>query len=178
MRKALVFLLALALAGTAYAADKDLKIGFVNLQKALNESESGVKTKAELEDRIKENRAKIQEKVKKKEALQKELERQSTALSEAAVQERKDEIQRLDRDIERMVSDANTELQKLQRQKEVSILKDLDAIISSIGKEGGYTIILPSDVILYSREGVDITNTVIERYDKIYKEKQAAKPAP
>lgn len=166
MKKLLVTVIVLLIGSQAFAAEK-LKIGFVDLQAALNESEFGRKTKNELEEVIRDKRAVIDEKIKEKDAMQAELDRQSTTLSDEAMRQRVDELQKLEREIERKISDANEELQKLQREKEMGILKDLDDIISRLGKEEGYVVILPSDVILYSAEGVDLTDRVIVEYNKL-----------
>lgn len=155
----------LLMSATAFPAE-NVKIGFINLQKALNESEVGKKAKQDIEQVIREKQAEVEGKVKAKDAMREDLEKQTVMLSEEARNKRVEELQRLEREIERLISDTNAELQKLQREKEVGILKELNAIIDKIGKEDGYTLILPSDVILYAVEGLEITDKVIEEYDK------------
>jgi outer membrane protein len=174
MKKLLVPLMVLLMGATAYPAEK-VKIGFINLQEALNESEVGKKAKQDLEQVIREKQAEVEGKVKAKDAMREDLEKQSVMLSEDARNKRVDELRRLEREIERLISDTNAELQKLQREKEVDILKELDAIIGKIGKEEGFTLILPSDVVLYAVEGLEITDKVIEEYDKSSGHKPAGK---
>jgi len=156
----------MAQAGKAEAAD-ETKVGFINLQEALNESAFGRETKGQLEEIIKQKQAAISSKIDTKEMLEQELDKQSPMLSEEAVRQRSDEIDKLERDIERLISDSNTEIQKMQREKEVAILKELDDIIQALGRERGYTVILPADVVIYAGEGLDITQEVIKRYDKM-----------
>jgi outer membrane protein len=166
MKKLLVLFFVLFVIPSYAVSAQEVKIGFVDLQRALNESEAGKKAKAELEAIIKEKQSRIDEKIMRKEKIRKELEMQATVLSENAIRQRQDELDRMERDIQRLIDDSNAEIQRRQRQMELSILKELDAIITELGKEEGYTIILPAEVILYSGEGTDITDRVIEKYDK------------
>ncbi len=169
MKKLLVMIFALLFCSQTLAAEMT-KIGFVDLQRALNESKFGKKTKTELEDLVRKRRAAIEEMAKKKDALKEELDRQATTLSDEALRQRVDELERQERELERLVADTNEELQKLQREKEIVIIKELDDIISGIGKKEGYIVILPSDVILYSEDDADLTDRVIKEYDEFKKE--------
>jgi Skp family chaperone for outer membrane proteins len=47
------------------------------------------------------------------------------------------------------------------------ILTELDGIIDGIGEEGSFTLILPSEVVLYAAEGLDLTEQVIKKYDEM-----------
>jgi len=165
MKKFLVPLFVLLLGAGAFAAEKE-KIGFVNLQAALNDSAMGKAAKAELEEIIKRKQGDVEARVKAKDALKEEIEKQSAVLSEDARRSKKDELQRMEREIERLVADTNADLQKLQREKEVRILKELDDIIRTFGKEHGYAVILPLDVVLYADEGMDVTAAVVGEFDK------------
>ncbi len=174
MRKLLTFVFVLALSTYAFAQD-GVKIGYIDMQRALNESEAGKKAKADLEKMIKERGSKIEEKVAVRDKLVSEIEKQSVVLSAEAKRQKEDELDKLTREIERMVSESNAELKKEQRNIETEIVKDLDAIIKEIGKEGNYTMILPAEVILYSEEGADITDQVISKHNEIFKAKGQTK---
>jgi outer membrane protein len=173
MRKILALFFVLSLSSFAVAdekakiSDEKAKIGFVDLQRALNESEAGKASKSELEDLIKKKQEQIDKKIKEKNRLQEEFERQSSMLSEEAARKRMDEIEEAQRDAERMISDSNAEVQKRQREKEIAILKNLDDIINKLGTKEKYTIILPAEVILFSSEGVDLTDVVIEKFNAL-----------
>jgi outer membrane protein len=151
----------------ALAAEQEMKIGYVNLQQALNESVHGKKAKTEIEDAIRNKQSNIRSRVEKHEKTKKELEIQSATLSEEAFRQRMSELEKEEREIERLIGDSNTELQKVQREKEFEILTELDGIIDGIGEEGSFTLILPSEVVLYAAEGLDLTEQVIKRYDEM-----------
>lgn len=171
MRRILTMIFVLALATSAFAQD-GVKIGYVDMQAALNKSEAGKVAKKELEDAVKERQDKVSEKMAIRDKLVAELDKQSVVLSEDARKQKQAELEKLSREIQRMVEDSNTDLQKRQRELEAEIVRDLDSIITTIGKQGSYTLILPAEVILYSKDGLDITNQVIERHNALYKAKQ------
>jgi outer membrane protein len=164
MKKAFVLLFVLLLGSHAHA-EEVIKVGHVDLQSALNESEVGKKAKAELEGMVKLRQAMIDEKIRIKDQRAEEFQKQATALSDKVRLEREEELRRIERDIKRLIDDSNAEMQKIQREKERDILKGLEGIISRLGKERGFTIILPSDVILFSEDGTDLTGDVIEMFN-------------
>ena len=45
------------------------------------------------------------------------------------------------------------------------ILKELEQIVTEVGKADKFTLILERSQILYSDQGIDITNKVIETYN-------------
>jgi Skp family chaperone for outer membrane proteins len=98
--------------------------------------------------------------------LEEDLKKQINILSDDAKKTKVDELEKMDRDIRRFVSDSEVELAKKQREMENSILTELVGIIQKLGQEGEYTLILPSTVILYSSKGIDITDTVMKKYNE------------
>jgi outer membrane protein len=160
---ALLFTAAQASAQEAKPAET--KIGYVDLQRSLNDSAAGKEAKSELEADMKKKQAEIDKRVGERDKLKGELEKQSLVLSAEARRKRVDELEKIEKELERLISDANAEMQKRQRDKELVILRELKEIIDDIGKTEGYTVILPSDVILFSKDGTDLTASVIERYN-------------
>ncbi len=141
------------------------KIGYVDLQRAMNTSEHGKNVKLELEGMVKEKTQMVEKLARERDAMQQDLEKNRMVMSEAAVRDKLDQIKKIDRTAERMIEESNEELGKVQRDKEIGILKDLDAIITEIGLEGEYTVIIPAEMVLYAPESLNITDEVIKRYN-------------
>ncbi|MCX7793043.1 MAG: OmpH family outer membrane protein [Thermodesulfovibrionales bacterium] len=146
----------------------EIKIGYVDLGKALNDSKRGKDAKAELEALVKQKQSQIDELEKKINTQRAEFEKQAPALSEKARQEKQAEIERSIQDYQKLVQDAQAEVEKKRRDLTTGILKELRDIINEIGKKEGYTIILESSegLILYSKEGLDLTDRIIKIYDE------------
>jgi outer membrane protein len=167
--KKLVFVVAiLGLLTGRLAYAEDIKIGVVDLIKALNESESGKKAKTELEGLIKSKQATLDEKSKNIEKMKGELEKQASILSAEARKAKEDELERMIREYQRMVADSQGEVKKKENDYTAGIVKELRVIIEKIGKDEGYTVILEKaeGIVLFSKENLDITDTVIKKYNE------------
>lgn len=166
--KKVVFLVVVSLfLVSQYAYAENIKVGVVDLLKALNESDSGKKAKGELEGVIKAKQVTIDEKGKEIEKLKGELDKQSSALTPDAKKSREEELERLMREYQRLVSDAQADVKKRESEMTNKILKDLRAIIEKIGQDEGYTMILENaeGVMLYHKKSLDLTDTVIKKYN-------------
>lgn len=169
MRKVawLVVVVLLFTGTTVFAADA-LKIGFVDLVKALNESESGKKAKADLEFLIKSKQVAIDEKGKAIEKGKNDLEKQASVLSQDARKAKEEELERLIREYQRLVSDSQGEVKKKESELTGEILKDIRVIIQKIGQDESYTLILENaeGQILYSKKDIDLTDAVIKKHNE------------
>lgn len=169
MRKAawLVVVILLLTGSSVFAADT-LKIGFVDLVKALNESESGKKAKADLEFLIKSKQVAIDEKGKAIEKGKNDLEKQASVLSQDARKSKEEELERLIREYQRLVSDSQSEVKKKEGELTGDILKDIRAIIQKIGQDEAYTMILENaeGQILFAKKEIDLTDAVIKKQNE------------
>lgn len=166
--------LVLALVPMSFAqetAKNPNKVGVINLQRLLNESDYGKLAKSAIEETFKQKQAVIERKVKDRDKLAKDLEKQAMALSDDERRRRVEELENLEREIDGMVSSAEKEMQKLDRQKKEEFLKAVDQLIERFGKEEGYMMILPTDAVVYVEDSMDITNTIMNIYNEAYKRK-------
>lgn len=157
----------LSLCTSSFAADS-IKIGCIDLQRALNESETGKKAKSDLESLIKSKQSIIDEKGKTIEKLKGELEKQASVLSAEARKGKEDELEKLLREYQRLVQDSQAEVKKKEIELTDAIIKDIREIVEKIGEEEGYTIIIENaeGVLLYSNKSIDLTDTVIKKYNE------------
>lgn len=163
----MALLVATCIAKGSFAAD--VKIGYIDLRVALNESDTGKKAKTELESTIRTKQASIDEKGKTVEKLKADLEKQASVLSAEARKSKEDEIERMMRDYQRLVQDSQAEVKKREDKFTASIIKELRDIIEKIGREENYSLILENveGIILYSRKDLDLTDKVIKRYNEL-----------
>lgn len=144
--------------GVAAAAGESIAV--LNLRKVFAASEAGKKAQQEMEKKVKE----LQEKFNKEEealaALQDEIEKKSSVWNEEKKQEKAIEFQKMRRDLRVKQEDANLELKRMEEQQLSPIRKELEQVIEKIAKDKGLDVILPSDVVMYSSDAVDITDEV------------------
>ena len=158
-------LLCCALLSSASAQAADPSIAVLNLRKVFASSEAGKNAQKEMEQKVKE----LQEKFKKDEdalvALQDEIEKKSSVWSEDKKQEKGIEFQKMRRDLRVKQEDAQMELKKLEEKQLGPIRTELEKVIEKLAKDKGYTIILPSEVVMYSADSVDITEEVTKAFN-------------
>ncbi|HAK88286.1 MAG: hypothetical protein A2077_06770 [Nitrospirae bacterium GWC2_46_6] len=149
-------------------AAEALKIGIVDLFRALNESDAGKKAKTDLEILIKSKQTAIDEKGKKLETLKGELEKQTAIISAEARKVKEEELERLARDFQRVVADSQAEVKKKEGELTGGIVKNLRDVINKIAQEEGYSLILEraEGLVLYSAKPLDITDRVIKKHNE------------
>lgn len=147
------------------AADA-VKFGSIDIQKVLNESETGKKAKADLETLIKSKQIVIDEKGKVIEKLKGDMEKQASVLSGDARKSKEEELEKSLREYQRLVQDSQAEIKKKEGELTDTILKDIREIVDKIGEAEGYTLIIERGIVLYSNKGIDITDTVLKKYDE------------
>ncbi|MGA1862424.1 OmpH family outer membrane protein [Deferribacter thermophilus] len=151
--------------GSAYA---ELKIAVVNMQKALDECDAGKAAVEEMKKLYSAKQQEINEKQNELKRMQEEINNQSSLLSEDAKQAKLDDYQKKLKDLKRFVADSNEELKKKEQEFISKIATDLKEVVEKLGKELKYDIILEvrESGVLYNSDKVDITNLVVERYNK------------
>jgi outer membrane protein len=180
MRKILLLTLCSVLLYVAPAgAAEALKIGFVDLPRIFSESDAGKKARADIEAIEKSKKAVIEEKVNALKKMEEEIAKQSSVLSAEAKKAKDEDMEKLQRDIQRLVTEARTELQKKENELTNAILKDIIDVVDAIGYEEGYAIILRSELVLSAKKELDLTGAVIKKLNESKgkpKEETEAKP--
>jgi len=168
MKRTMLIIVAvvLALAGTVYAEDS-MKIGYVNMRKALNECKAGKSAKETLEKSIKDKQEKLDKAKKDLETMQEDFEKKSSLLSEKAKQDKQEEFQKKLQEYQQQLADAQQEINEKEAKVTKDIIDGMRDIVEEIGKKEGYTLIFEETEIsvIFAKEGLDITGKVIEKYD-------------
>jgi outer membrane protein len=153
----------------------DLKIAYVDIQKAVAESSAGKGAGEKFKGDVKKAEDSLMKEKTSVEKLGETLEKQNAMLSEDARREKEKDFLRRKRDYERMLKDQQTELQIKEAELKNEILGSLIPIIQKYGKENGYSLVFgKSDVLLlYASDSLDITDKIIAIYDAEQKNKPA-----
>jgi outer membrane protein len=176
MRKVSVvaFLGALALAvivssvaSAQAAAPAPSRIGFIDLQRTLNETKVGKAAKSKLESDKTDKQKKVND---KKDALKKEadeLEKQRVVLKPDAIAKREKELQDEYVQLQQLFMQLQQDLAKQEAQLTRDIFGKAATIIESIAKRDGYTMIVEKNegAVLWADKSVDITDEVNKRLD-------------
>jgi outer membrane protein len=144
-----------------------LKIGVVDLYKAVNDSEQGKKAKAELESIVKSKQEALEAKGRAIEKLRADIEKQGDALSADAKKNKAEEYERLTREYQRNMADSQNEVRKKESELTGRIIKQLREIVMAMAAEDKYSIIFEraDGVVLFVNPSLDVTDEVISRLD-------------
>ncbi len=166
MKRFIVALLAASLLATPALA-ADVKIGYVDLQKALNTSEAGKAAKDRITKKVKEYEGTIDSRQKELKKLKDDLEKQGMLLSEEARGAKERDYQQKVKEFQRFTKDIQEELQQKDADFTKQILEELFKVIKEVGEKEGYTLILEQSEssILYADEKVNLTDKVIKSFD-------------
>ncbi len=151
-----------------YAEEGKFKIAIVDLYKVINESEAGKKAKSDLENLIKSKQSVLDEKGKNIEALKADIDKQSAVITADAKKAKEDELERLVRDYQRIITDSQAEVKKKESELTAEILKQAREIINKIAIESGYSLVLEKadGLVLYFSNNLEITDKVIKRINE------------
>ena len=150
-------------------AAESLKIGVLDLQKCIDQSNEGKRLYQSLKLKHDTMQQKLNEEQNELAQLQKEIEKQSLMLSLDAKEDKQKEFERKRRDLGYLIQDLNEEMNKAEANARKQILKDLEEIVKKIARKGEYHIILErrSGGIMFSADTLDVTDQVLEEYNKV-----------
>ncbi len=154
------FSVSIAAVGSSGAAE--MKIGVMNVQQVLTSSVAGKAAKEKFDAKMKE----LQDKFKLEEeellAMQKDIEKKSSAWSEETKQEKVLEFQKRRRELQNKADDGRTELKVLQDKELAPILKALEKVVDTYGSANGFTVILDAkNHVIYFDESIDVSEKLI-----------------
>jgi outer membrane protein len=167
--KALV-LLALAgllIWGTA-AQDEPIRIGVVDIDQAISSTEEGKAAREEFARKQREAEAEIQPMIERYKSLEDDLKAKKFVLSDEALFQKQLDLAEMRNQIQNKMKELEGQLQVDQKRLEAPLTKKLVQIIEEAGKESGFTMIIRRGApgILYTREALDVTDLIIEKYNQ------------
>ncbi|MGH7818035.1 MAG: OmpH family outer membrane protein [Candidatus Binatia bacterium] len=155
----------LALSASFATAQERVKIGFVDIQRVIAESQAGKRAKDRFQAQIKKAEADVQRERQDLERLKADLDKKGPLLKEEERRNMEADFQKRSVNLQRTMGDYQQDLRQKEGEMMSDILKELESVVSDLGKAEKFSIILERSQILYSDQGTDITNKVIEGYN-------------
>jgi len=144
----------------------EMKVGVMNVQKVLVNSVSGKTAKEKFDQKMQDLQSKFKAEEQELVDMQGEIEKKSSAWSEETKQVKMREFQKKRRELQEKSEDARFELKTLQDKELAPILKALEGVVDTFGKNNGYTLILDSKAgVIYFSDAVDITDQLVDQLD-------------
>lgn len=151
-------------------ADDD-KLGYVDLQRALNEVEEGKTAKAQLKREFDTKQKLLDEKQEELKRMKAELDKQSVVMSDDAKREKAVEFERKTMEAQQLFVQLQKELSERERELTRTIFDKMHAIIREIAEADKFSMVFEkTDAgLLYAPASLDLTNELIRKYNAKYK---------
>lgn len=149
-------------------SETTVKIGVVDLNRALNEVNEGKKAKADLEKEFKAKKGELDSIKNEIESLRQTLEKKSAILSAEALKDERENYQRKFIEYQQKAKDYTEKLAMEEGETTSKIIGKLRAVVETIAKKEGYTFVFEKSQggVVYGPTSADITNDLIKQYNK------------
>ncbi|MDJ0867202.1 MAG: OmpH family outer membrane protein [Myxococcota bacterium] len=167
LRTGIGMAVALLLAGAAAAEDGG-RIAVVDIEQAINSTDEGKAAREEFARKQREAEGQLQPIIERGRALEEEVKSKRFVLSQDALYQKQLDLVELQNELKTKRDELEGKL-KVDYERLVAPLRaKLRSIVEDLGKSEGYALILERGTpgVLYSREALDITDTVIEKFNK------------
>lgn len=143
-----------------------VKIGVVDIQRIMRESQKAKDARGMFLMDVEAKRGVLKSKEKKVRAMQEQLKQAKTDKSAEEVKEAREKIHQAVKDLKRLRNDMEEELKKKEKELTRKLLDEIRGVVQDFLKKKKYTLILEKKLPLAFDRGIDITDKIIERYDK------------
>lgn len=169
MRKKLaimgVLLMAIAISSSDCTQAADVKIGVIDTQEVLKESKAAKKARTLLMDELNEKRSVFSKKQDEVRLLEEEIKIKGDGMTESQRREKNDQLGREVKNLQRLKTDLEEELNKKNVDLTQKILQEVSDVVKEFMKKEKYTLILEKKSVVSSDEAIDITEKILRLYD-------------
>ncbi len=152
-------------AGLLYAAD--LKVGVIDIQKIMRESNAAKNARAVFLKDLEAKRNVFNAKQKEVQDLQEEIKNKIKDMSEALRIEKTEKLSKEAKELERLKADLEEELKKKDTELTRKILKEISDVVQEYRRKEKYSIIYEKQTLVSYDEAIDITDKIIKLYDVV-----------
>ena len=154
---------------------EDAKLGFVDMQRALNETEDGRKAKANLKKVFDQKQKELDEQQAQLKKDIEDLDKKRTLLPADKVREKEAELQSRMQKVQQTYLRHQQDLSTKEQEATGKIFERMTKIISKIAASENFSMILDKAALVFAKPHLDLTNELIRRYNS--GEGAGAKPA-
>ncbi|HEY6908923.1 MAG TPA: OmpH family outer membrane protein [Myxococcales bacterium] len=176
-------LLALSLLFAVPARAQAMKIGYVDVQRAVQEVEEGKAARTRLQHELQQKQADIAKKRAELEKMKADYDKQAPVLSEDAKRKRQEDLQKAFVDAQNAAGQMQEELSGKEQEAMQGISKRLLQIVAEVSERENFNFVIDKAALLYAPAASDVTNEVVRRYNERFggaaaKASPEKKPAP
>lgn len=153
---------------TAAPVQAEVRLAYVDVQRALNECEAGKTARAEFRTKVQGVEQRLQREQNEVQGLKDELEKKGMLMKPEQRQSLQDEYISKAKNFERNFKDNKDDLERKDQEMTGKIIHDLAEVIRDLGEKNNYTMVMEKGSILWGAPGIDITDQVIRTYNGMH----------
>jgi len=164
----LIAALVLSLVGIAAPSIEAQRIGFVDLQRALNDTGEGQQAKRRLKGMFNKRQRKLDKMQNRIKRMEEDLKRQKAVLSEDAFRSRLESYQKAFVELQTTYVQFQRDLSERESKETGRIIKRMQDILGEVGERDGFNSIheVTEGGVFYYKRSLDLTNELIRLYDE------------
>jgi outer membrane protein len=171
MKKILVLAVGLAIVcffRASLASAQPVKIAIIDLDKFQKTSKSFQKAGAVFKKHLEDLQKKLDDERNAVAKLEEEFKKQSMMLSLDAQEDKRRELEKKRRYYKYLYDEFSQEMKEAETEEIKKVMQELEKVVAKIGEKEGYTLIVERRTpgLIYFNKATDITDRVIEAYDK------------
>src|SRR5215831_4718798 len=166
--------------GASTVLAEEMKIGYVDMQRALNETEDGRKAKAQLKKVFDQKQKELDEQQEELKKAIEDLDKKRTLLPADKVREKEAELQARMQKVQQTYLRHQQDLQAKEQEATSKIFERMNKILGKIALAENFTMILDKTQggIVFAKPSLDLTNDLIRRYNAGEGAEGGTTPAP
>ncbi|HUW38622.1 MAG TPA: OmpH family outer membrane protein [Rhodocyclaceae bacterium] len=153
-------MLAAACLFAAAPASAEIKIGFVNSQRILNDAPQAAKAKKKIEKEFEKRDQDLQKVAKQLQTMQANMQKNSVTMSDSERLDKERQFNELNRDFQRKQREFREDLNLRQNEEMAAIFDKVNKVIKNIAETEKFDLILQEAV--YASPRIDLTDRVIK----------------
>jgi outer membrane protein len=163
----LIFAMIFSALAPKVASAQAAKIAVVDLQRAINETEDGRKSKEKLKKLFESRQTGLDKKQEDLKKLKEEIEKQQSLWTPEVRQQKIESYQKQLVELQQVYVEYQRELAEKEGELTKSIIERMEKILRRIGQTEGYTLIVERNEagVIYVPTNLDVTDVVIQRYN-------------
>jgi outer membrane protein len=165
VRPSRIAIFAALLLGSSPVFAEELKVGYVDMQRALNETEDGRKAKAQLKKEFDQKQKELDEQQEELKKAIEDLDKKRTLLPPDKVREKETELQGRMQKVQQTYMRHQQDLQTKEQAATGKIFERMNRIIAKIATAENISMVFDRAAVIYTKPHLDLTNDLIRRYN-------------
>lgn len=149
----------------APAALADQKIAVVDVNRAVSQTEEGLRATATLKKLFDSRQQELNKKQNDLQKQREDIEKQSKVLSKDALNKRMEDWQRQMMELQSVFVEYNKEIEKKQKELTDPILEKMLGVVKRLASAEGYDMVVERATAAYVRNELDLTDRCIQSYN-------------